>query len=93
MTNRWKFKLIVSALTTSTVLLMAVVGPANAGSHPGGVATPTTATMGGHGAGGGRGPGCNYRGSGGCPSLPLGHVSGTNKQTCKPNGEGCLRPK
>jgi hypothetical protein len=20
-------------------------------------------------------------------------VTGTNKQTCKPNGEGCLRPK
>jgi hypothetical protein len=93
MTMCSKFNLIVTALATSAILF--VSGAANAGSHPGGAAQPTTATMGGHGTGGsgGRGPGCNYRGSGGCPPLPLGHVSGTNKQTCKLNGEGCLRPK
>lgn len=90
MTMRCKF-LIVTTLTTSAILL--VVGAASAGSHPGGAATTTTATIGGHGTPGGRGPGCNYRGSGGCPPLPLGHVSGTSKQTCKLNGEGCLRPK
>jgi hypothetical protein len=39
---RWKFNLIVAALTTSAILLVA--GTANAGSHPGGVAQPTTAT-------------------------------------------------
>ncbi len=94
MTMRWQFKLTVTALTAGVVLL--VVGVASAGSHPSGISQSTTATMGGRASGGGGrgGPGmpCNYRGSG-CPSPSPGHVSGTNKQTCKQNGEGCLRPK
>jgi hypothetical protein len=85
---------ILTAVTATAALLVA--GAANAGSHPSGAAQTTTSTMGGHPTGGGGrgGPGmpCNYRGSG-CGPLSPGHVTGTNKQTCKPNGEGCLRPK
>ena len=33
---------------------------------------------------------CGYHWHPGCPT---GTVTGTNKQTCKQNGEGCLRPK
>src|SRR5579864_8872048 len=102
---RWKFDPIVTALAISAVLLVA--GAANAGSHPGGATPPTTATMGNgvrgqpsgprggtggtNGPRGGSNPCANYRGPG-CPT-PIGTVSGTNRQTCKPNGEGCLRPK
>jgi hypothetical protein len=90
-TMLWKFNLFVLALTPSAILFVAAT--ANAGSHPGGAAQPTTATMGGRvpGPRGGTNPCANYRGPG-CPPSP-GHVSGTNKQTCKLNGEGCLRPK
>jgi hypothetical protein len=102
-TMRWNFNLIVTALTTGAVLLVA--GAAIAGSHPSGAAhPPTTATMGGGVTGprggtggvtgprGGTNPCANYRGPG-CPTPTGGPVSGTNRQTCKPNGEGCLRPK
>ena len=34
---------------------------------------------------------CGYYG--GHPGCPNGSVTGTNKQSCKQNGEGCLRQK
>lgn len=92
----------IMILMAASAITAAISAPAfAAGSHPGAATPPTTATMGNNGVTGGRpqppgprggtNPCANYNGPGCQPSSGTG--SGTNRQTCKQNGEGCLRPK
>jgi hypothetical protein len=76
------FKMTLAGVIAALSVTVAISGTPGA-ARVGGDSHPVSPNHGGYNS-------CGYRWHPGCPS---GSVTGTNKQTCKQNGEGCLKQK